>query len=83
MERQKKFEKMMKPFRLKMPFKNQKVKKRGRECWSNCRICPFHRPRRKGRLCVFRECPFVPEMSTATYFTKMKNRNRDYRWCVA
>lgn len=77
MESQKTFEEWLRPFQLKMPLEDgSKVKKSGRECWRNCRRCPFHRPRQKERLCVFRECPFVSEMSTSTYFRKVKNRKR-------
>lgn len=71
------FEELINPFRLKMPKDELGAGKCGKESCGNCRTCVFHRPLRKGRICVFRECPFVPGLSTSTYSLKMENRKRD------
>ena len=79
MKRKKTFEEMMKPFCLVRPRDEIGARKCGRECCGNCRTCVYHRPHRKDRLCVFRECPFVPGLSTSTYKTRMENHKRDRR----
>lgn len=71
------FEELVFPFRLKKPQDEVGANKCGRECCGNCRTCVFHRPLRKDRLCVFRECPFVPGLSTSTYSARIENRKRD------
>jgi hypothetical protein len=76
---QKTFDEMIDPFRLKIPTDVKGVKKWGRECCIHCRTCVFHRPHRKERYCVFRECPFFPGLSTSTYALKKENRKRNRR----
>ena len=60
MKKKKTFEEKMKPFCLVRPKDEIGARKCGRECCGNCRTCVYHRPHRKDRLCVFRECPFLP-----------------------
>lgn len=76
------FEEMMFPYNLKLPTMEAGVKKRGKECCELCRTCVFHRPRRKDRICVFRECPFIENLSTSTYPARKENRKRNRRRCV-
>ena len=79
MKYKKNFEELVKPFCLQKPKDVIGARKCGRECCGNCRTCGYHRPHRKDRLCVFRECPFVPGLSTSTYSKRMENRKRDRR----
>lgn len=79
MKYKKNFEELVKPFCLQKPKDVIGARKCGRECWGSCRTCVYHRPHRSDRLCVFRECPFVPGLSTSTYFKRMENRKRDCR----
>ena len=76
------FEEMMLPFNLKHPTMEAGAKKRGKECCELCRTCVFHRPRRKDRICVFRECPFIENLSTSTYSDRKENRKRNRRRSV-
>lgn len=79
MKYKKNFEELVKPFCLQKPKDVIGARKCGRECCGNCRTCVYHRPHRNDRLCVFRECPFVPGLSTSTYSKRMENRKRDRR----
>lgn len=76
-KKKKTFEAIIKPFCLVRPRDEIGAKKCGRECCGNCRTCVYHRPHRSDRLCIFRECPFVPGLSTSTHEIRMKNRKRD------
>jgi hypothetical protein len=73
------FEKMLDPFRLQIPTDESGTRKSGRECCGHCRTCVYHKATWKSRYCVFRECPFVPGLSTATYTFRIMNRQRDRR----
>lgn len=72
-------EELVKPFCLQMPKEAVGARKCGMECCRSCRSCVYHRPNRSDRLCVFRECPFFPGLSTSTYSKRTENRKRDHR----
>lgn len=79
MKHKKDFEELVKPFCLQKPKDVIRARKCGRECCGSCRTCVYHRSHRSDRRCVFRQCPFVPGLSTSTYSERMENRKRDRR----
>lgn len=72
-------EEMIQPFALKVPEYSAHTGKCGRECCRECRVCVYHRPHRKDRPCLFRECPFLPGLTTSTYRNRKENHLRDRR----
>lgn len=70
-------DKVIEPFCIAVPISSGRARKCGGECCSLCRTCIYHRPNRKDRLCLFRECPFLQGLSTSTYQSRKENHKRD------